>query len=89
MSNRANSIKHASAKLQPAVTLTDLRDAYGSLLLNAGVPLEVVSKAMGHASITTTAKHYAHLLQETVDKAIREALPNLGIKKSKVVRVRK
>jgi integrase len=78
-----------AAKVHPRVTLTDLRDAYGSLLLNAGVPLEVVSKAMGHASITTTAKHYAHLLQETVDKAIRDALPTLGIRASTVVRVRK
>jgi integrase len=68
-----------AAKMSPTVTLTDLRDAYGSLLLNAGVSLEVVSKAMGHASITTTAKHYAHLLQGTVDTAIRDALPKLGV----------
>lgn len=78
---QARRMREASkaAKLSPPVTLTDLRDAYGSLLLNAGVPLEVVSKAMGHASITTTAKHYAHLLQDTVDTAIRDALPTLGI----------
>ena len=75
-----------AAKMSPAVTLTDLRDAYGSLLLNNGVSLEVVSKAMGHASIDTTKKHYAHLLQETVDSAIRGALPELGIERQKVRR---
>ncbi len=78
-----------AAKIDPAVTLTDLRDAYGSLLLNAGVSLEVVAKAMGHASTETTRKHYAHLLQGTVDKAIRDALPNLGIKQPKIARIRK
>lgn len=76
----------AAAKILPTVTLTQLRDAYGSLLLNNGVSLEVVSKAMGHASTDTTKKHYAHLLQGTVDKAIREGLPDLGISSSGTVR---
>ncbi len=81
-------MKRASvaAKMAPTVTLTDLREAFGSLLLNNGVSLEVVSKAMGHASIDTTKKHYAHLLQETVDKAIRDALPKLGIEQQKIRR---
>ena len=74
----------AAAKIIPAVTLTDLREAFGSLLLNNGVSLDVVSKAMGHASIDTTKKHYAHLLQETVDNAIRAALPKLGIEQQKI-----
>lgn len=86
---QARRMKAAStaAKMSPPVTLTDLRDAYGSLLLNKGVPLEVVSKAMGHASIDTTKKHYAHLLQATVDKAIRDALPSLGLTKQKIRRL--
>lgn len=73
--------------MNPTVTLTDLREAFGSLLLNNGVSLEVVSKAMGHASIDTTRKHYAHLLQETVDKAIRGALPKIGIERQTVRRI--
>ncbi len=87
-STQSRRMKHASAaaKMNPTVTLTDLREAFGSLLLNKGVSLEVVSKAMGHASIDTTKKHYAHLLQETVDKAIRGALPTLGIEKQKIRR---
>ena len=87
-STQSRRMKHASlaAKMNPTVTLTDLREAFGSLLLNKGVSLEVVSKAMGHASIDTTKKHYAHLLQETVDKAIRGALPKLGIERQKIRR---
>ena len=86
---QARRMKDASvaAKMSPAVTLTDLRDAYGSLLLNHGVSLEVISNAMGHASIDTTKKHYAHLLQGTIDKAIRAALPTLGIEKQTVSRL--
>ncbi len=82
-------MKRASvaAKMTPTATLTDLREAFGSLLLNNGVSLEVVSKAMGHASIDTTRRHYAHLLQETVDKAIRGALPKLGIERQPVRKV--
>ena len=86
---QARRMRQAShdAGIDPPVTLTDLRDAYGSLLLNAGVKLEVVSKAMGHASIATTSKHYAHLLQETVDREIRGALPDLGIAGSNIRRL--
>ena len=77
-----------AAKITPPITLTELRHAYGSLLLNAGVSLEVLSKSMGHASTSTTAKHYAHLLQKTVDDPIREKLPTLGIEQSTVTRLR-
>ena len=52
------------------------------------VSLDVVSKAMGHASADTTKKHYAYMLQGTVDKAIRDALPRLGITAGKVRRLK-
>ncbi len=53
------------AKLDPPITLTRLRKTYGSLLLNAGVPLETVAQAMGHSDTRVTRKHYARLLQGT------------------------
>jgi integrase/recombinase XerD len=43
-----------------------LRRTYGSLLLNAGLRIEVVSRLMGHESVSTTAKFYAELLPETI-----------------------
>lgn len=78
--NRPMAEANALAKLDPPITLTRLRKAYGSLLLNAGVPLEVVSRAMGHSSPEVTRRHYARLLQGTIDEQIRKALPSLGIK---------
>ena len=76
------------AKLNPRITLTRLRKAYGSALLNHGVPLEVVAQAMGHADTRVTRQHYARLLQETVDEQIRAALPSLGGKR-KVTRIKR
>ncbi len=42
------------------------RHTGATLLLNSGVPMEVVSKVLGHASTTMTSKIYAKLLDETV-----------------------
>jgi integrase len=65
------------AKISPPITLTKLRKAYGSLLLNAGVSLDVVAKAMGHSDTRITKRHYSRLLQGTIDDQIRAALPSL------------
>lgn len=85
--NRPLAEANKLAKLDPPVTLTRLRKAYGSILLNAGVPIEVVSKVMGHSSTKVTARHYSRLLQDTIDKQVRKALPKLGGRKSKVRRL--
>lgn len=42
------------------------RKTAGTFLLNHDVPMEVVSKILGHASVKTTEKVYAVLLQETI-----------------------
>ena len=39
----------------------DFRRTAGSLLVQAGVELYLVSKFLRHSSVTTTEKHYAHL----------------------------
>jgi integrase len=36
-----------------------LRDTFSVDLLSKGVPLDVISKLLGHTSIKTTEKHYA------------------------------
>ena len=84
---RPMSEANEKAKLDPPITLTRLRKAYGSLLLNAGVSLEVVSKAMGHSDPSITKRHYSRLLQSTIDEQIRAALPSLGVKRRKVARI--
>lgn len=53
-----------------------LRDTFAIELLLAGVPLEHVSKLLGHKSIQTTEKHYAHWVrerQEMLNAAVRQA----------------
>jgi integrase len=42
----------------------DLRHAYATLSLTAGVPLRVVQEALGHTSIALTAAVYAHVMPE-------------------------
>ena len=40
----------------------DLRHTHGSLLLQAGIPVKVVSERLGHANIAFTIQTYQHLL---------------------------
>ena len=46
------------------VTLHTLRHTFGSKLLREGVPIEVVSKLLGHANINITYAKYIHVIQE-------------------------
>lgn len=57
----------------PTVRFHDLRHSCASLLVNMGVPLEVIRDILGHTTVKTTER-YAHL--ET--SAQREALDKLG-----------
>jgi integrase/recombinase XerD len=45
-----------------------LRDTFAVDLLSKGVPLEEVSKLLGHTSIKTTEKHYAAWVQSRQDR---------------------
>jgi integrase len=46
------------------VTLHRLRDTHASLCAKAGVPLEVVSRWLGHARIGITAERYLHVYSD-------------------------
>ncbi|HYN30586.1 MAG TPA: tyrosine-type recombinase/integrase [Dermatophilaceae bacterium] len=50
------------------VTPHDLRRTFGSLARKAGADLRYIQKAMGHESITTTARIYAHLYDDELDE---------------------
>ena len=52
----------------------DLRHSGATLMLKAGVPLEVVSSILGHSSIKTTNDIYAHILNDVkIDAAQKVA----------------
>lgn len=54
--------RHARERAgMPWVTFHDLRRSCGTLMIQAGVDLYVVSKVLGHSSTTVTQARYAHL----------------------------
>ena len=61
----------------------DLRRSGATILLNRGVPLEVVSHILGHKDLETTRKIYAHVLPETVKQAMRKGFSPIKIPKPK------
>jgi integrase/recombinase XerD len=50
-----------SARLSEDIHFHSLRSSFGSLLLQKGVSISVISKLLGHSSISVTEKHYASL----------------------------
>jgi integrase len=53
----------------PDVRIHDLRHANASLLINAGVPLKVIAEHLGHRSVSTTERVYAHVFAESRARA--------------------
>jgi integrase len=62
----------------PPIRFHDLRHTYASTLATAGVPLQVIAAALGHASTRMTERHYAHLAPNAVAAAIQTHLPALS-----------
>ncbi len=50
----------------------DGRRSCGYMLLNAGVPISVVSRILGHSSIRQTEQAYARLLDNTIGEEIKK-----------------
>jgi integrase len=57
----------------PDVTIHDLRRSCGTMLIRAGVDLYVVSKILGHSSVTVTQQRYAHLATKQLSEGMRKA----------------
>jgi site-specific recombinase XerD len=58
------SMRRVCRRLGVKITPHQLRHAYASYSLQAGARLEVISKLLGHRSISTTADIYAHWCRE-------------------------
>ena len=59
-----------AAKLEK-VRIHDLRHTNASIALQARVPLEIISKRLGHSSIQTTMR-YAHLADDQIRNATND-----------------
>ncbi|MGH9005742.1 MAG: tyrosine-type recombinase/integrase, partial [Acidimicrobiia bacterium] len=57
----------------PRIRWHDLRHSHASHLLKAGVNIKVVSRRLGHASVSFTLDRYGHLFPEA-DTALRARL---------------
>lgn len=55
-------------------TIHDVRRTFCTNMIEAGIPLPIVSAAMGHKSTQTTAKHYSFASDKAVAKATRETM---------------
>ncbi len=49
------------------------RHSYATRLLRSGTPAEVVSRLLGHASVTTTLDVYGHLSVEDARRVLETA----------------
>ena len=59
---------------QTQITFHGMRHTCATLLLQAGEPVHVVSKRLGHARVQTTLDTYAHVLPDMQ----RQAAATLG-----------
>jgi integrase len=63
------------------LTFHDLRHAFATMELQAGMNLKVVSEALGHSSVTITLDTYSHVLPNMQDEL---AIPVENILKRQV-----
>jgi integrase len=66
------------AGIVPPIGFHGLRHTWASLSVMAGMPLPVVARNLGHASIEMVSKHYGHLSPDYIAQAIRAGAPTFG-----------
>jgi len=54
--------KQIAEKLNLPITLHGLRRSHATVLINAGIPVKVISEHLGHSNIATTQDIYIHVL---------------------------
>jgi integrase len=70
--------RHLRKKLVVRGNLHMFRHTFATRQLHAGVPIAVVSKILGHGSISTTLNIYAHVLAEHLEQFERQRARVLG-----------
>lgn len=59
----------------PGVSPHDLRHTYATLTIRRGVPVEIVSRYLGHATVLITLMIYRHVLPDELVLAAIERQP--------------
>ena len=57
----------AAVNMEPTPRVHDLRHTFASWHIQAGTPLPVIQRQLGHESITTTVDTYGHLARADFD----------------------
>ena len=55
---------------KPYISCHGLRHTYCSILLSQNVPIQTVSRYMGHSDSTVTLQVYAHFIPDTQEKVV-------------------
>lgn len=63
-------VRAAAVGVPDKLTIHELRHSFITLSLDAGVPMQVVSRMAGHSKISTTYDIYVHIHQHIIDAAI-------------------
>ena len=72
--------EHARTAGLPRIRLHDLRHTYATIALSNGVPITVVSRRLGHATVSVTLDIYSHCMPtDDSDAAAKVAGVILGI----------
>jgi integrase len=61
--------RHLKAAGLPKIRFHDLRHTAAVLMLNSGVPINVVSHILGHKDPAMTLRRYAHVLSDAQQMA--------------------
>ena len=61
-----------AAGIEENITSHMGRRTCGYILMNAGVPIAVISRILGHSSISMTEKAYARLLDDTIAEEVKK-----------------
>ena len=72
---KLEAIIYAGAPL-PTISPHDLRHTAGTLMLRRGMPVEVVSRILGHASISITMDVYRHVLESEKRAVMVDLFPD-------------
>lgn len=78
---RAEFLEDVAIAGVPRIRFHDMRHSHASWLLQAGVPVQVVSERLGHTSVKMTLDRYAHLMpgmQERAADVVGEVLFGAG-----------